>query len=187
MLARAQNEPQNARAFVNRWEAAREALGLPLSAVAMAAGIDEKTYRRIAGGTCQPHPSTAKKIDAAIAQLKQVGRAPRLPQSVRLIRAVFEGQVAAQALSLGLNPADIKRQAPELNRPKDPAWLAAARVRRRAMYLVVVALDVPAAKVAEALGLTRQAVSKAIKELEDARDEPAIDAELEAATQWLEP
>jgi hypothetical protein len=52
------------------------------------------------------------------------------------------------------------------------------RQRDMAAYLTVTACNVPGAVVADALGVSRQYLSRVLREIEDMRDDPAIDAAL---------
>lgn len=60
--------------------------------------------------------------------------------------------------------------------PSGRQWrIDRAFARRAAFYLTVIALDIPAARLARALGRPRWSVSKAVQKAELERDDPAID------------
>lgn len=58
------------------------------------------------------------------------------------------------------------------------AELPADRRRAGALYLLVIACNVPGATAARVAGCSKQNVSKAIARIEALRDDPAFDAEL---------
>lgn len=65
---------------------------------------------------------------------------------------------------------------PHANRPRDLNWLAAMHVRQVAIYVLNTEAAVRGADLAKALGVSKQAISKTLKAMEDKRDEPAFDA-----------
>lgn len=74
---------------------------------------------------------------------------------------------------------DVVQADPHANLKGDEAWLIAATVRHQAIYLTVTTLDVPGSAAAVAANISKQAVSKALRSVEDSRDDPAIDRMLD--------
>jgi hypothetical protein len=62
-------------------------------------------------------------------------------------------------------------------RPRDPVWLKAATLRRQAMYLAAVELEIGNADLGRALACSRQNIKQARDKVEDMRD---ADATLDA-------
>lgn len=81
--------------------------------------------------------------------------------------------MAECARALGLDPLDVLATDFTKQTSVNQQWLAAARVRRLAMYVVVTELDVTQAALAAAIGITKQGVGKALRDIEDLRDEQA--------------
>ena len=74
----------------------------------------------------------------------------------------------------------------ERERREAPAAIARARLRRIAVYLAAVELEVGNAEIARALGTTRQNVHQARNAVEDLRGRPAVDALLERCRKLLQ-
>ncbi|MBB98344.1 MAG: hypothetical protein CML67_02220 [Rhodobacteraceae bacterium] len=68
-------------------------------------------------------------------------------------------------------PLDVLAHDPARRATSDPAWLAAARVRRRALYIANVCFGVSQADLARVSGMTAAAVSLAVNAVEDMRDD----------------
>jgi hypothetical protein len=95
--------------------------------------------------------------------------------SPAMIRIFWNIMTALIARELGADPQNVLAQDMTTQRPKNPAWLLAARIRRLAMYVAVVELEVSASTLARALGCTKQNVGQAIASVEDLRDDGVID------------
>lgn len=64
-------------------------------------------------------------------------------------------------------------------RPRDPVWLKASRLRRYAMYITAVELQVGNAALGRAIGCSRQNVKQARDWVEERRDDPGLNALLD--------
>lgn len=103
----------------------------------------------------------------------------RMLQKSTLIRACFNASLFCIAKLHGLDPRRVAQcplQPPLGNRP---FWLEAMRARRQAIYLVITLMDVPQSDVARALNIARWAVGRMMRQVEDERDDPAIDRALD--------
>ncbi|WP_200962348.1 hypothetical protein, partial [Pseudovibrio sp. POLY-S9] len=96
-----------------------------------------------------------------------------------LIGSVYQMFVGLLSQAKGLSPLDVVQADPHANLKGDEAWLVAATVRHQAIYLTVTTLDVPGSAAAAAAKISKQAVSKALRSVEDSRDDPAIDRMLD--------
>ncbi|WP_143111095.1 hypothetical protein [Pseudovibrio denitrificans] len=121
--------------------------------------------------------STFRKLKAALVQIK---RQKELSERTGdLISSVYQMFVGLLAQAKGLSPLDVVQADPHANLKGDEAWLIAATVRHQAIYLTVTTLDVPGSAAAVAANISKQAVSKALRSVEDSRDDPAIDRMLD--------
>jgi len=92
--------------------------------------------------------------------------------------------LAATALAVSLDDILANRPAPLRRDPatrrilgREPGLGAA---RRLAIYLAVTHFAVPPASLARGAGMSRQQVSQALAAVEDGREDPALDARVEA-------
>lgn len=155
----------------------RVALDWSLGRLAAAAGVSVKTLERASVG--RPLlPSTLNKLDAALD-----GVAPqRAPRDVRarLIRTCYRAFVGALAPLMDV-AADAVLAADPRTADRSAAALALAHCRQRAFYLTVTELDLGVSEVARVVRVTKQAVSKVLRAVEDERERPDIDALLDRA------
>jgi chromosomal replication initiation ATPase DnaA len=91
-------------------------------------------------------------------------------------RADLTMQVVAMRLGA---PMETIRNKGRLSRP-------AVRVRRVSLYLAHVALGWPLERVAHAFGINRQTVGTACTRIEDARDEPHLNALLDQLAETIQ-
>ncbi len=161
----------------------RVANNLSVRAVCKFAGVPITTYWRIATGRARPRPATLWRLQDAIKVARKGDRQAAAPKS--LLVGTYRGFLALIAREQGLDPEAVAASQPSLSKVSDPAWLAAARVRALAVYCTHVELGVPGRRVAEAAGMTKQAVSECLKRVEDLRDDPAIDALVERVSRLI--
>ncbi|WGD31303.1 helix-turn-helix domain-containing protein [Ancylobacter sp. WKF20] len=180
MTALALSRKSNGRSLstVPAIEALRQRAGHTMMALCVAAGIGERTYRRLISGECEPQPRTLIKLSRALDHLGS-GSSPS-PRPV-LIFAFWRAAVLFLSTELGADAALALADDNGCSRPMDPAWLKAARARMLAFYLAHVELQVSLTALAEACGTSKQRVHKATRTVEDMRDDPAIDALLTRA------
>lgn len=158
-------------------EKRRQAAGLTATAMCRRANIPTCTYFRARAGRVTPSEETLGRWARALR-----GGAPQSRRGMAaaaLIRAVYRGYVATLAPRLGADAALVLSSDPRRSANFDPAWAAAARVRSLALYCAAIELDIPGARLAAAVGMTKQAISVAMRRVEDMRDDPAVDALLE--------
>jgi DNA-binding MarR family transcriptional regulator len=90
--------------------------------------------------------------------------------SVDLIPGLWRGLSAAFAHEEGLDPALLLARHPSHVQPHDPLSIAAGRMRMRASYVLVTGYGVGMSDLARRCGLKKQAISKALRDIEDRRD-----------------
>lgn len=152
---------------------ARHARGWSMERLAREAGVSLSSVQRLA---------TAHLVEARIVKrIRDAANGVLVPprgDRPTLIRAAYRGFIAALAARCGLALEAIASA-----KKNQGGWtterLAIAHCRMRAFYLTVTALDLSMSEVGRAIGLTKQAVSKAMRAVEDARDDPATDALLD--------
>jgi len=91
----------------------------------------------------------------------------------------YRGVLGLVAAEMGLAPLPAVLADPRANRPNDPLWRAQANARGRALYLAVTEANLPMTLAGELAGITKQGVSKVLREIEDSRDDAATDALIE--------
>jgi len=157
-------------------EAARRRAGMTVNAMCHAAGVGAHLYYRARSGRTVPTPKTLERWRRALVGGPAAKRLSGAPVNSTLLRATYRGYVAALAPEMGTAAPEVLASDPGLRANSDPAWALAARVRALAVYCVVVEFDMPAARVAAAIGITRAAASAILKRVEDLRDEAGVDA-----------
>jgi transcriptional regulator with XRE-family HTH domain len=159
-------------------ERARRAAGLSVARLCALAGVDRGTYARLrAGQTSAAHAATIRKLSRALAELEQ---AP-----ARLMTAFIRGTTALLAQLAGDDPVAIASHDFSVQRPTNKQWLAAARLRRLAIHIATVELDMPRVALARALNCKRQSVHEALAWVNEASEDPAIAELLAKATQLV--
>ena len=144
----------------------RAVMKIPISELCRQAGVGRQTYNDAIAGRYAPRPATLAKLAAALDRCRRAnaGSGPagnHAAYRAAIVLAATLTRADARA-ALGADPAG-KASA-------NPAWLAAARVRRLACWIANGQLGLRVTDIARAAGMTKQAVSTAIKELEDDDD-----------------
>src|SRR5262249_12568477 len=129
-------------------------------------------------GDGEPLCNTVERLERALDELAIGAPRARPP-------AVIAGLVHAAELIVLHEVAGRKKLITELTFERArrgralPGAIAAARLRRLAIYLVAVELEVSNADLGRALDMTRQNVQQARNAIEDLRERPAVDAVLD--------
>ncbi|WP_062203524.1 helix-turn-helix domain-containing protein [Aureimonas sp. AU12] len=175
----------NAQSPLFAIEAKRLAAGISREQLASAAGMSLRHYDRLViGDRGTPRASTLGKLRTALARLGRVQGAQ--DDMTRLVGSLFNAALALICQREGVEPSEVLRHAPSRRATADPAWLAAARLRQRAIALVNQGLDLPQSELARALGLTPAAISLAMGAVEDARHEdPELDRTMDVLERML--
>lgn len=155
-------------------ERRRKAAKISIARMLSAASIHPSTYR---DGRKQPgrlRPKTLRRLadalDALIAGAVMPGKT--LAPITALHRCVF----ALLATRLGYDVDLMLRQDFSAERPQNETWLRASHLRRYAMAVLAVDLDLGNATVARALDCSRQNVDQARRFVENAREDQRVDA-----------
>lgn len=137
------------------------------------AGVSRSLYLKGLAGQRTLSWPVLNALEKAVRSL-QAGREQDVTDA--LLRCTANAAVLAVAAKLGLDGPTLLAVDPR--GVTDKNFADASRVRKLAAYLVVTGTDVTMESVALALGVTKQASSKWMPQVEDMRDDPAIDAML---------
>ncbi|WP_336800501.1 hypothetical protein [Kaistia sp. MMO-174] len=146
----------------------RRRANISISEIAVAAGVSERGIRYALNGIKGIRPSTLRRLERALAELQRQARDP-----APFIAATYRGLLVSLAHAARLDPDLVIGADPRHERG------AIARVRMRAFYLMVTEFNLTMTAVAAIAGVTKQAISKSMREIEDERDDAAIDAMLD--------
>jgi hypothetical protein len=157
-----------------------EGRSVATSDLARLAGLHVTHLYDLLAGRKVPSPATRAKIRFAVnrIRLRQAEAGPDLVASYRMA-------LALAAVTLGSDPGLAQVSDPQGRQVSSKAWREAAEARRLAQYLLNAVLGLPQAEVARISGVTKQAVSKAMREIEDAREDQAFDAKVAKLEQWI--
>ena len=149
--------------------------GLSIAEVCELAGVRDRQWRRWRVGMACPRPSSLRKIERALARQVQLrmkrerGEDPLSPVAYRMLLVKFADMAGiSAAMVLADDPKDQDKQSPDK--------AAASLCRQRALYLIVTELNIPLVVAAGYAGITKQAVSKSLRQIEESRDDASIDA-----------
>lgn len=91
----------------------------------------------------------------------------------------YRGVLGFVAAEMRIDPLAAVLADPRANQPNNPTWRAQANARGRALYVAITEANLPMTLAGELAGITKQGVSKVLREIEDSRDDAAVDALLE--------
>lgn len=94
--------------------------------------------------------------------------------------AAFDAAAAVVGAHTQVDPRDLRRRGGRLLRARP-----VAEARRVGLYLAVVAFNRPGREIARVVGVSHEAVRKALRLVEDKRDDEAFDAWLATLEQEL--
>ncbi|WP_295805900.1 hypothetical protein [uncultured Nitratireductor sp.] len=172
-----------ARLEIRAIERRRKDLNLTKDHMDRAANLTRGHYHRLVSGVCTPRPSTLARLKAAT--LNAGKRRTAAHNDDEGLSISYQLAIALVANALGRDAASIHGQDPSRRATHNPEWMAAAEVRRIALYLLNAAAGWNQAKAAEAAGVTRQAVHTACKAIEDRRNERSFDRLLDDLTRSI--
>lgn len=148
------------------------------------AGVGRQTYREALLGRKAPRAATLAKLNHALHRF-QIGFAGEASKIAP--HAAFKACILIAAFSAGEEWDSRARSAlgadPARRATADPVWLSAAHTRRVAFAIANQVFGFSISDVARAAGVTKAAVSAAIREIEDLRDS---DAALDRLLQRIE-
>lgn len=144
---------------------------VPVTSLCVQAGVGRQTYYdALAGKTDAVRPETLARLSRALDRFKLSYAGDKGPISVH---ATYKASLVIAAAQLKMDAKAVFYSDPARKATADREWLAHARVRRVAYWIATQMLGFGVTDVARAAGVTKQAVSNAIKDLED-DDDPEI-------------
>lgn len=153
-------------------EERRRAERLSIELLCGLAGLTQRSYRAYLAGRQTPRAATLTRLRQAL-ELLAGGSGDDVERA-------FHARIRAVALSLGVDDVAAIAAAARAADGGVPGGHLAMQVRREAAYLTVTGQGVAAAELARVIGVSRQAVSRLVQDVEEAREDPAIDRRLTA-------
>ena len=153
-------------------------MSFSLAELCRLAGVRDRQWRRWRSGQAMPRPSSLRRMERALARLSRERAVTRgeggvSPRSSSVAYNLVLTMLASRA---GLNVAMVMADDPRDQDKQSPDKAAASLCRQRALYLIVTELDVPLVRAAAFAGITKQAVSKSLRQIEESRDDKTTDA-----------
>ncbi|MGX9389780.1 hypothetical protein ACWX0K_10860 [Nitrobacteraceae bacterium UC4446_H13] len=157
----------------------RRRMGISVADLLAASRVSRDTFFDARAGRSRVRPATVARLRTALDRLTAgADTEGQRTLCVALLRVV----TAEFARRAGWDAALMLSQSFEEERPQDPVWLQAARLRRCAIYVLVEGLMIRKAHIGHAIGCSRQAVHKAVAVIEQERDR---DAQFDALMQTM--
>ena len=141
---------------------------IPIVSLCSQAGVGTTTWFEAMRGDKQMRPDTLAKLKAALDRFKRAFTGDPGPLSVH---SAVKMCLLYAATELRHSPKAVLAADPARKATSDPAWKAAAEARWVAWWIATRMLGISGADVGRAAGVSRAAVSEAVKQIEDARDE----------------
>lgn len=118
------------------------------------ASVQSRTWSNVRRGRWDPTEQTLARLEAAVAGVP----ARKPPEAVKTLHRRVMIDLCKR---LRAPPERVFAQDLSVQRPRNEAWLQAARISRMAIYIVAVELVIGNAELGRALGCTRQNVKQA--------------------------
>ena len=148
--------------------------------IARAAEIHPTHLANLLAGRKVPQPGTLARIRLGIARLK--ARQQDTPLDVV---ATYRVVLALACHALAVDPAKAQVSVPRHKQTMNPDWMAAAKARRLAVYLMNTTLGFRQVMVARAAGVTKQAINQLVRDVEDMREATSFDATVKELEGWI--
>ena len=150
---------------INRKRAVKK---ITIAKLCRQAGVSTRAFFEGLKGEKETRPDTLAKLNAALARNKMAFVGEHGPATTH---GAFKMCLVYAAAELKQNPKAVLASDPSRKATSDPAWQAAAQVRQLAFWIATRMIGYAQADVGRAAGVTRAAVSEAVKALEDQRDQ----------------
>lgn len=145
-------------------ERRRVTAGMSHSALCLAAGIEANNWHKLRRGTHRPSDLTLRKLNAAL-------DAPRQAKPAQIVAGFHRLVMQLIALEMKFDVNTLLATDFSVQRPSNPQWLRAARIRQMAIYITTVELQLSNADLGRALGDTRANIKFARDAIEDRRED----------------
>jgi hypothetical protein len=153
----------------------RRKAGISIGRLLGEARVDRRTWHGAKANPSRVRRSTLERLDRALARLAAGDRGDASLGAIGMLYQLAAGVLAQRA---GIDPQAVLKIARDFSYewPQNNLWLACARVRRLAMYVVANELGLGNATLARAIGCSRQNIKQAVTAVEELREEASIDA-----------
>lgn len=141
-----------------------------LAQIARLAGIHPNQMSNLMSGRRKVSRRTLGRIEFAISRLRQ-----KQTGGTVLVTGLYRFMLALCAGSLGLDAAIVLPSRPAAKQAANKIWRDASFARWLAWYLMNTGCNVTQAEIARTVGVTKQAVSLAMREIEDKREDTEFD------------
>lgn len=159
-------------------EERRMASGVSKEALERSAMLSSRHYSHLLAGRYLPRRGTVNALRLALRRLVITPEADASPQSAFCNMAV-RAAIALICEARGLNAESIQNSIASKRATQSPEWLEASYVRWQAWALVSNAFGIAGADLARSVGVSKSAISQALKSIEDDRDEKEFDREMD--------
>lgn len=154
----------------------RLAAGLSHEELCRLARAGSRNWFRVLKGEQSASSALLDRLEEALAQ-------PRCKKPRQVVAAFHRVVMQLVAVQMQFNVAELLATDFSVQRPSNPQWLRAARIRQMAIYITAVELQVSNADLGRALGDSRANIKFARDAIEDRRDDGnEIDLVLSAVT-----
>jgi len=156
-------------------EERRRKASVPVCQLERLAALGVNYYRDLLAGRYRGSPAVMRRLERALDEWAGDGDKNEMVGAV-VVNRPFLGLVSVLICEArGLDAVGLSGQKPGRRASGDAVWLQAAQVRHEAWALINNAYGVRAAEITRAAGVSRAAVSLALKRVEDRREEEAYD------------
>lgn len=126
------------------------------------ARVDKQTWQDLRAGRREAQEFTLTRLERALDGVIET----KPPQIVRAYHRIVMRDLCRHLRV----PASAIDQDMSVQRPRNRAWLQAARINRMAIYIIAVELELKNAELGRAIGCSRQNVQQARNDVEDWRE-----------------
>lgn len=148
-------------------ETKRRTMKIQLTSLCAHAGVSKRTYEYARSTGREPHPATLAKLNTALNRFRLSFGSEATTLGPH---AAFKMCLWQAAKLTGADPKAVLASDPARKATSDAAWMQAAQARQIAFWIATQMLGFRGADVGRAAGVTKAAVSAAVREVEDARD-----------------
>lgn len=158
---------------LQRIERLRAKKNISVAELCAVAGVRDRQWYRWMKGITDPKPSSLRALDKALQSLTKEQELDERSRNAH--QSVYHLLLSWMAACANLDIIAVLKDDPQAQDKQSPFKAKASQCRQRALYLIVTEMDVPLVVAAGLAGISKQAVSKALRSIEDSRDDPSID------------
>lgn len=142
----------------------RRQMKIEIRALCAQAGVGRQTYYDALAGVCEPSRATIGKLQQALGRFKKAMAGDPGPLACYV---AYRCALAMAAEVLGLDAHAVLASDPARKATADKDWLAESRARRLAFWIVNGQFGFKATAIGMAAGVSKQAVSVGVREVDD--------------------